>query len=97
MLGEYLDEFIIVYLDNIIIYSKIKKEYYKYVKWVLQRLINEKMLIAIKKYVFHTTKTEFYGFIIICSCLMSNVVPIKVHIDYCRDIDTKNLQGEHEW
>ena len=35
--------------------------------------------------------------IIIDSCLMSNAVPIKVHTDYCRDIDTKNLQGEHEW
>ena len=35
--------------------------------------------------------------IIIDSCLMSSTVPIKVHVDYCRDIDTKNLQGEHEW
>ena len=41
MLGEYLDEFIIVYLDNIIIYSKIKKEHYKYIKWVLQWLADE--------------------------------------------------------
>ena len=64
MLREHLDEFIIVYLDNIIIYFKIKKEYYKYIKWVLQRLIDKKMLIAIKKCEFHITKTEFYGFII---------------------------------
>ena len=35
--------------------------------------------------------------IIICSCLTSDAVPIKVHADYCRDIDTKNLQGEREW
>ena len=41
MLGEHLDEFVIVYLDNIIIYLKIEKEYYKYIKWVLQRLIDE--------------------------------------------------------
>ena len=27
--------------------------------------------------------------IIICSCLMSDAVPIKVHADYCRGIDTK--------
>ena len=49
MLGEHLDKFIIVYLDNIIIYFKIEKEHYIYIKWVLQRLINKKMLIAIKK------------------------------------------------
>ena len=31
---------------------------------VLQRLINEKILVAIKKYKFHITKTKFYRFII---------------------------------
>ena len=64
MLGEYLNKFIIVYLDNIVIYSNSKKEYFKYIKWVLQRLIDEKMLIIIKKYKFHIKKTEFYRFII---------------------------------
>jgi hypothetical protein len=29
--------------------------------------------------------------IIIDSCLTSNAVPIKVYIDYCRNIDIKNL------
>ena len=32
VLGEYLDEFVIVYLNNIIIYSKMEKEHYKHVK-----------------------------------------------------------------
>ena len=60
MLGEYLDEFIIAYLNNIIIYSNSEKEHFQYRKWVLQRLTDEKMLVAIKKYKFHTTKTKFY-------------------------------------
>ena len=42
MLGEYLDEFIMVYLDNIIIYFKTEKEHYKYIKWVLQQLADKK-------------------------------------------------------
>ena len=52
MLGEYLDKFIIIYLNNIIIYSNSEEEYFKYIKQVLQKLINKKMLIAIKKYKF---------------------------------------------
>jgi len=32
MLGEYLNKFIMVYLDNIIIYLDSKEEYKKYVK-----------------------------------------------------------------
>ena len=35
MLKEHLDEFIMVYLNNIIIYFKTEKEHYKYIKWVL--------------------------------------------------------------
>ena len=38
MLGEHLDEFVIVYLNNIIIYLISKEEYREYVKWVLKRL-----------------------------------------------------------
>jgi len=34
VLGEYLNEFIIAYLDNIIIYLIIKKEYGEHVKYV---------------------------------------------------------------
>ena len=64
MLKEYLNKFIIVYLNNIIIYFKIEKEHYKYIKWVLQRLANKKILVAIKKYKFHIAKIKFYKFII---------------------------------
>ena len=35
-------------------------------------------------------------YLFICSCLMSNAVLIKIYTDYCRGIDTKNLQSEHE-
>ena len=64
VLREYLDEFIIAYLDNIIIYSNSKEEHFQYIKWVLQRLANKKILVAIKKYEFHIIKTKFYRFII---------------------------------
>jgi len=52
------------YLDNIIIYLNSEEKYKKYVEWVLQRLYNKEILIAIKKCEFHTTKTNFVGFII---------------------------------
>ena len=81
MLGEYLDKFIIVYLNNIIIYFKTEKEHYKYIKWVLQRLINKKMLIAIKKYKFHTIKMEFYRFIIELKKLSINLKKIEAILE----------------
>jgi len=38
VLGEYLNKFIMVYLNDIIIYLESKEEYGEYVKWVLKRL-----------------------------------------------------------
>ena len=64
ILGEYLDKFIIVYLNNIIIYLITKKEYKKYIKQVLKRLQEEKILVVIKKCEFFTRKIDFIRFII---------------------------------
>jgi len=76
VLREHLDEFIIVYLDDIIIYLNSKEEHRKYVKWVLQRLYNKEIPIAIEKYKFHITKTDFVGFIIKLRCI--NIDPKKI-------------------
>jgi len=53
-----------VYLNNIIIYLNSEEEYRKYIEWVLQRLYDEKILIAIEKCEFYIMKTDFIGFII---------------------------------
>ena len=82
VLGEYLNEFIIAYLDNIIIYSNSKKEHFQYVKQVLQRLADKKMLVAIKKYEFHTTKTKFCRFIIKLGKLSIDPKKIKAIVNW---------------
>ena len=64
ILGEYLDDFVMAYLDNIIIYLNSEKEYKEYIEWVLSRLYKENMPVVIKKCEFYTKKTDFVGFII---------------------------------
>jgi len=64
MLGEHLDEFVIIYLDNIIIYSDLEEEHEKHIKWVLKKLYNKNIPIVIEKCKFHIKKTDFVGFII---------------------------------
>src|SRR6266702_2971861 len=64
VLREHLDEFVMAYLDNIIIYLNTEKKYKEYIKWVLKRLYDENIPITIEKYKFHTKKIDFVGFII---------------------------------
>ena len=81
VLGEYLDKFIMAYLDNIIIYSNSKEEHFQYIKQVLQRLVNKKILVAIKKYKFYITKTEFYRFIIKLKKLSMDLKKVKAIVN----------------
>ena len=81
ILKEYLNKFIIVYLDNIIIYSNSKEEYFKYIKQVLQRLVNKKILVAIKKCEFYITKIKFYRFIIKLKKLSIDLKKVKVIVN----------------
>jgi len=90
VLGEHLDEFIIVYLNNIIIYLNSKKKYKKYVKWTLQRLHDKEILIVIEKYEFHTTKTDFIGFIIKLGCISIDLKKIKAIVNWQ---DLENVIG----
>ena len=72
------------YLDNIIIYLNSEKEYKEYIKWVLKKLYKENMLVIIKKYKFHTKKTDFVGFIIKLrqiSIDLKNVIGLKLFLD----------------
>ena len=64
ILKKYLDDFIMVYLDNIIIYSNSKEEYKEYINQVLSRLYKKNILVVVREYKFYIKKTNFVGFII---------------------------------
>src|SRR6266699_7257690 len=89
-LGEHLDKFIIVYLNNIIIYSNSKKEHKKYVKWVLKRLYKESILIIIKKCEFYIKKTDFIGFIIKLRQISIDLKKVQAIVDWQ---DLENIMG----
>ena len=50
-------------------------------EWVLQKLADKKMLVAIKKNKFHTIKTEFYKFIIKLRKLSIDLKKIKAIVN----------------
>ena len=81
ILKEYLDDFIIIYLDNIIIYLNSEQEYEEYIKQVLKRLYKEDMLVIIKKCEFYTKKTNFIGFIIKLKQISINLKKIEAIVN----------------
>ena len=61
---EFLDQFLVVYLDNWLIYSNDLKEHRKHVHYVLERLKEVRLFLKLSKCQFHMQKAESLGFII---------------------------------
>ena len=64
ILREYIDKFVIVYLNDIIIFSKTAEEHEKHVKLVLQALNQAKMILNLHKCTFFAKQTKFLAHII---------------------------------
>ena len=52
-----------VYLDDVLIYSKTMKEHVQLVRKILNKLAQHNLAVAGHKSVFHVPETEFLGFI----------------------------------
>ena len=60
---EHLDDFVVIYLDDILIYSKNKEEHEKHVRLVLEKLRERGLYAKLEKCLFHQTEMEFLGFV----------------------------------
>jgi hypothetical protein len=63
-LSGIVDYFIGIYLNNILIYSKLREDYYAYIRIVIERLRKYKLYTKLSKCFFNIKEVEFLGFII---------------------------------
>src|SRR5208282_6156413 len=64
-LREFLDEFCVAYLDDVLIYTDgTHEEHVQHVRQVLQRLLDHGLYAKLEKCEFHVRETKFLGFII---------------------------------
>ncbi|KAM4064451.1 reverse transcriptase (RNA-dependent DNA polymerase) [Hirsutella rhossiliensis] len=61
VLREHLDIFVVVYLDDILIFSDTLEEHKEHVHKVLRALQNAKLLVEPEKSKFHTQEVDFLG------------------------------------
>ncbi|KAL0161004.1 hypothetical protein M9458_044729, partial [Cirrhinus mrigala] len=64
VLREFLHHFVIVYIDDILIYSRCEAEHRHHVAEVLQRLREHQLYLKAEKCSFHQKSIQFLGYVI---------------------------------
>ena len=61
---EFLDDFVVCYLDDILVFSKDEKDHKNHVQLVLKKLCTAGLYAKLEKCVFYQPQIEFFDFII---------------------------------
>ncbi|GJZ15501.1 putative reverse transcriptase domain-containing protein [Tanacetum coccineum] len=72
----YLDKFVIVFIDDILIYSKSKKEHEEHLRQILKLLKKEELYAKFSKCEFWISRVQFLGHVIDCQGI--HVYPAKI-------------------
>ena len=81
VLKTYQRKFTIVYLDNIMIFSRSKKEHFSHLQQVLHRLSQKNMVVNLQKCSFMQKELVYLGYRISSQGLKMNLEKVKIIIE----------------
>ena len=64
IMKDFIGKFMVVYLDDILIFRRTKEEHWRHLTLVMRTLQQEKLLINLKNSSFMKTKLIYLGFVI---------------------------------
>ena len=80
--SNLLDVYIVIYLDDILIYSNNMSEYHRHVKEVLKHLCKAGLYAKAEKCKFHSESVEYLGYILSPSGLTMSDDKVKIIQDW---------------
>src|SRR5204862_8205821 len=92
VLYNHLNEFVITYLNDILIYFKKKENHEKHIKEVLRRLQEKNFYLKSEKCKFHKQQVKYLEHIITTERLEMNSEKIKAVIEFLTSKYIKNIQ-----
>ena len=79
---DFLDKFVIVFIDNILIYSKSTEEHAQYLELVLRRLQDKQLYAKFKKCKFWLDKVIFLGHVVVKEGIMIDPTTIELVLQW---------------
>jgi hypothetical protein len=89
---KYFDVFAFAYINDILIFFKILEKHERHVRVVLERLLQYKLYVNIKKFEFSVVKTTFLDFIITRDDVQMNLSKVEMIVNWSESQSHKNVQ-----
>jgi len=89
VLSDYLDDFVISYIDDILIYSNNLEEHHEHVSKVLEKLLENNLYVKLEKCEFDRPETTFLGYVISKDGLKMDKEKVKAILDWPAPITLK--------
>jgi len=90
---EYLDVFVVVYLDDILVYSRTLEEHKVHVRKVLQKLQDYKLRVKPQKSEFHKHETHFLGYVVSKDGIKMDTKKVSVVKEWPTPTNVKEVQS----
>ena len=92
ILREFLDHRVVVYLNDILIYSNNMENHIKLVQKVLDKLKQHDLAVSLKNSVFHKEEVEFLGYIVKTSGVTMSERKVKSIRNWAHPRSVKEVQ-----
>jgi len=92
-LREYLDDFVVAYLDDVLIFSKTYEEHVQHVRKVLTKLREKGLPVKLEKCEFHKHEVPFLGYIVSDQGLKMSPDKIKDVLEWPEPRSVKDVQS----
>uniref|UniRef100_A0A669CQG4 Gypsy retrotransposon integrase-like protein 1 n=1 Tax=Oreochromis niloticus TaxID=8128 RepID=A0A669CQG4_ORENI len=92
VLRDFINWFVFVYLDDILIFSSSQAEHETQVRLVLQRLLENRLFVKSEKCEFHVATVAFLGYIIERGDLRPDPVKVKAVVNWPEPPNRRQLQ-----
>ena len=92
VLADLLDVFVIVYLDDILVYSESTEEHVGHVRQVLERLRTNQLYCAPDKCEFHVTSVEFLGYVVTTNGVTMDESKVRTVVDWPQPESIRQIQ-----
>lgn len=90
---DYVDDFIIIYLDDILVYSRNDQQHLAHLEKVLQRLQNHQLYVKMSKCAFFLSSIQFLGHVVSGNGISVDPSKTAAITEWAAPTTLKQLQG----